>query len=306
MVVNPRAGAGRAARVAAAAGPLLRASGIEPVVHICANGDQPAQFAAAARQAGADVIVAVGGDGLVAGVAEGLLDGVGNGSAPAPRPALAVVPTGSANDYARALGVRKLSLSDHVVLIADPQARATVDVMRVDAPTGVRHVLNIGGTGFDAVVAERATRIIRLRGAPRYVTAMLAELPRFRGAAFQLTLDGTPLETRAMLIAVANGTTYGGGMRVAPQAHLQNGWLDVCVIGEMSRFDFMRAFPSVFRGAHVSHPRVTMHRAHEVTIAADQRMAILGDGELIGELPATFRVMPRVLEVVVAPGATLA
>jgi len=308
LIVNPKAGRGRAAKVAASAVPLLRDAGVEPTIHVCAHGDEPAQVAARAKAEHAEVVAAIGGDGLVAGVAEGLLADAssGNGASAPNATAMAVVPTGSANDYARALGVRELPIADQVALMLDPRARATVDVVRVETASGPRHFLNVGGTGFDAVVAERAMRITRLRGAPRYVTAMLAELPRFRGAQFRLRLDGKPLETRAMMVAIGNGTTYGGGMRVTPGAHLQNGWLDVCVIGQLSRLAFLRAFPTVFRGVHTTHPAVTMLRAREVQVESDQRFAILGDGELLGELPATFRVVPNALSVVVAPNARLA
>jgi len=120
-----------------------------------------------------------------------------------------------------------------------------------------------------------------------------------------MTLDGKPHETLAMMVAIANGSTYGGGMRVAPQAILQSGWLDVCVIGQLSRFAFLRAFPSVFRGAHTTHPKVTMLRAKQVAVTADRPLQILGDGELIGSLPATFTVMPRALTVVAAADARL-
>ena len=109
-----------------------------------------------------------------------------------------------------------------------------------------------------------------------------------------------------MMVTVANGSTYGGGMKVAPSAHLQSGWLDVCIIGELSRLGFLRAFPRVFAGSHVSHPAVTMLRAHEVNVEADRPLSILGDGEVIGVLPATFSIRPAVLTVVAAPGARLA
>jgi diacylglycerol kinase (ATP) len=250
------------------------------------------------------LVVAVGGDGLVAGVAECLL---ADGSpAASSRPAMAVVATGSANDYARALGVRSLPLADHVKLMADATARADVDVIRVATDGRTRHILNVGGTGFDAIVAGRAMRINRLRGAPRYVAAMVAELPSFRGASFDITLDGEEQQTRAMMVAVANGSSYGGGMKVAPQAHLQSGWLDVCIVGQLSRVAFLRAFPRVFRGTHTTHPKVTMLRAREVMVAADQPLGILGDGELLGQLPATFSVVPRALTVVAPPNARLA
>jgi len=302
MVVNPRAGAGRAAGVAAALGPLLRDAGIEPTIHVCTDGSQPARLAAQARASGASMVVAIGGDGLVAAVAEGLLAD----SAVDAQPTLAVIATGSANDYARALGVRELDLPAQVALIRDESARSTVDVIRVETEEGVRHILNVGGTGFDAVVADRAARITNLRGAPRYVAAMVAELPRFRAATFELTLDGERHDTPAMMVAVANGSTYGGGMKVAPSAHLQSGWLDVCIIGELSRLEFLRAFPRVFAGTHTTHPAVTMLRAREVSVAADRPLSILGDGESIGALPATFRIQPAALTVVTAPGAALA
>ena len=302
MVVNPRAGAGRARGVAAALVPLLRDAGIDPIVHICTDGSEPARLAAQARTSGASMVLAVGGDGLVAAVAEGMLAD----SPVAAIPTLAVIPTGSANDYARALGVRELDPAAQVALIRDETARAQVDVVRLETDAGVRHILNVGGTGFDAVVADRAARITRLRGAPRYVAAMFAELPRFRAATFQLSLDGERRDTPAMMVAVANGSTYGGGMKVAPSAHLQSGWLEVCIIGELSRLGFLRAFPRVFAGSHVSHPAVTMLRAHEVSIEADRPLSILGDGEVIGELPATFRIRPAALTVVAAPGARLA
>jgi len=301
-VVNPKAGAGRAAKVAAALTPLLREAGIDPVVHVCADGSEPARIAAQAAAAGASLVIAIGGDGLVAGVAEGLLADDVKG----PLPALAVIATGSANDYARALGVRNRDLAAQVALIGNETARAEVDVVRVETAAGVRHILNVGGTGFDAVVAERAAGITRLRGAPRYVAAMVSELPSFRAVTFDITLDGERRTTPAMMVALANGSTYGGGMKVAPQAHLQSGCLDVCIIGELSRFQFLRAFPRVFRGSHVSHPAVTMLKASEVTVAADRPLSILGDGETIGELPATFRIRPAALTVVAAPDARLA
>ncbi|HEY7599991.1 MAG TPA: diacylglycerol kinase family protein [Candidatus Limnocylindrales bacterium] len=296
LIVNPRAGGGRGAQVLARLVPLLRARGVQPTVHVCADGGEPESVARAAVADGAELIVAIGGDGHAGAVAQGVL-----GSAAT----LGVVPAGSANDYARALGVRGLGLDELARLLAERRA-THVDVMRVESAAGVRHVLTVGGTGFDAVVAERAMRIHRLRGAPRYVAAMLAELPRFAASDYALTLDGERRDLAAMLIAVAKGDTYGGGMRVAPQARLQSGWLELCVVGEMSRLSFLRAFPSVFRGSHVSHPKVTMLRAREVAISALEPHRVLGDGELIADLPVSFKLLPRALAVVAGPRAALA
>lgn len=295
LIVNPRAGGGRGAAVLAGLRALLTARQRPTVVHVCASGAEATPAARAAVAAGAELVVAIGGDGHASAVAEGLL----GSSAP-----LAVVPAGSANDYARVLGVRELGLAAIAALLDEPTIRR-VDVMRASSAAGVRHVLTVGGTGFDAVVAERAMAIRRLRGAPRYVAAMLAELPHFAGADFTLELDGERIDMPAMLIAVANGSTYGGGMRVAPSASVQSGWLEVCVVGRMSRLDFVRAFPSVYSGRHVDHPKVRMLRAREVRISAAEPRTVIGDGELVGVLPVEFRVLPRALAVVAGPAAPL-
>jgi diacylglycerol kinase (ATP) len=297
LVVNPRAGGGRGARVLAGLLPRLKAEGVEPaVVHVCADGDEPATITRAAVREGADMVVAIGGDGHAAAVADVL---VGTDVQ------LAVVPAGSANDYARALGVRNRDLHTLARLIAGRRAQP-VDVMRAETAGQVRHVLTVGGAGFDAQVAGRAMDISRLRGAPRYVAAMLAELPHYAPAAFAIEVDGQRREQPAMLVAVAKGSTYGGGMRVAPSAHLQSGALEVCVVGALSRLGFMRAFPGVFRGTHTRDPRVSMLRGRRVSISADRALGVIGDGERLGALPATFTVLPGALSVIAHPDAPMA
>jgi diacylglycerol kinase (ATP) len=296
LVVNPRAGGGRGARVLGHLLPLLRAEGLEPTVHVCASADEPAVATRAAIADGAEVVVAIGGDGHASAIADVIV-----GTAVR----MAVVPAGSADDYARALGVRGSDLRSLARLIARGEARP-VDVMRAELGGQVRHVLTVGGAGFDAQVAGRAMGISRLRGAPRYLAALLAELPHFAASEFAIEVDGQRREMPAMLVAVANGSTYGGGMRVAPAAHLQSGSLEVCIIGALSRAGFMRAFPSVFLGRHVGHPKVTMLRGRDVSIAADRVLGVMGDGERLGALPARFSVVPGALSVIAHPDARMA
>jgi diacylglycerol kinase (ATP) len=130
---------------------------------------------------------------------------------------------------------------------------------------------------------------------------MMAELPRFSAASLTLTVDGQRHDMRAMMVALANGSTYGGGMRVAPSARLASGRLEICVVGELSKLAFIRAFPRVFRGTHVDHPAVTMLSGHEVRLSADRPLRLIGDGEWFGGLPATVAVNPASLLVVVGP-----
>ena len=292
LIVNPTSGGGRGWRVLGQAAPLLRAAGIAPDVVMCTNGDEPGALARQAAASGYRLVVAVGGDGQAAAVAAGLVDSDAT---------FALLPAGSANDYARSLGMPRGNVAAAVEAIAAGRT-ARVDTLKVKVADHERRFLNVVGTGFDAVVAGRAEKIPVLRGAGRYVVAIMAELPGFKAATITLTVDGATRDLRAMMVALAKGTSYGGGMRVAPTATLSSGQLEVCVVGEVSKPEFLRAFPRVFRGTHVTHPAVTMLSGREVRIAADRPLRLIGDGEWFGELPAIVTVDPASLTVVVGPG----
>jgi diacylglycerol kinase (ATP) len=295
LVVNPAAGGGRGKRVLRDALPMLHAAGLHPQVLISANGHEPTRLAREAAQAGAKLVVAVGGDGQASAVANGLL---GTDAA------LGVLPAGSANDYARALGMPRRDLRGAVELLIEAQPKR-LDVVRVEGAGAVRHYLNVGGAGFDSVVTATAEQIPMFRGSFRYVLAVLRELPRFRPGSFRLRVDGVEHELKAMVVVVANGSTYGGGMHVAPSASLLSGWLEVCIVGELSGLAFLRAFPRVFRGTHVDHPAVTMLSARRIEIEAAPSYEVTGDGERIGQLPARFSILPRALTVAVGRHAPL-
>lgn len=291
LIVNPTSGGGRGWRVVGQAAPLLREHGLRPDIVMCTNGDEPATLARHAADEGYELVIAVGGDGQAAAVAAGLVGGDAT---------FALLPAGSANDYARTLGMPRANIPAAVRAIAGRRTER-VDTVKVKVADRERHFLNVVGTGFDAVVAGRAEKIPVLRGAGRYVLALIAELPRFKAATITLDVDGATLELRAMMVAVANGISYGGGMRVAPSASLTSGQLEVCVVGEVSKPEFLRAFPRVFRGTHVGHPAVTMLTGREVRLTAERPLRLIGDGEWFGELPATVAVDPHSLSVVVGP-----
>ena len=167
-----------------------------------------------------------------------------------------------------------------------------------------RAYLNVAGAGFDSEVNRVANqRLGWARGRPRYVGAVLAELAVGRPATFELVLDGRATRLAGWLVAVANGPSYGGGMRVAPGASLADGLLDVVVIGAIGKLEFLRTFPKVFSGGHVQHPAVAVHRAARVDLDADRPLAVYADGEPAGTLPATFEVRPSAVTVLAADPA---
>ena len=136
------------------------------------------------------------------------------------------------------------------------------------------------------------------RGASRYNVAILAELRVFTAVPFTVVLDGVPLETEAMLVAVGNGTSYGGGMQVCPGALVDDGLLSVTVLGRLSKVEFLRVFPRVYKGTHVLHPAITVHTARTVRLEAPGVVAY-ADGEYVAPLPVEVTCVPGALTVLV-------
>jgi diacylglycerol kinase (ATP) len=288
LLVNPTSGKGRGARLADPVAERLRDAGASVDLIVGRDADEAFDKVRDRVARGVDTLVAVGGDGLV----NMALQVVAGTSVP-----LGVVPAGTGNDFAGALG---LSLSDPLAAtehILRCRARE-VDLGRAAG----RWFGGVLGSGFDSLVNERANRMSWPRGRARYNLAILAELRTFRPVPFELVVDGETWQTEAMLVAVGNGPSYGGGMRVCPDARLDDGLLDVTVLGPISKPEFIRVFPTVYRGRHVSHHAVTVRRARRVSLRADGVTAY-ADGERVATLPATCEAVPRAVRVL-APGSS--
>ena len=301
VVHNPTAGGGRAGRLAPQVIERLRGDGVQVAQHPTRSLED-ARLAACQAAPEVDAVVAVGGDGTVGACAAGLADAGPAGGSPGGsgvRAALGVVPAGGGNDAARSLG---LPADDPLAAagLLTGLRRRPADLATVAG----RAYLNVAGAGFDSEVNRVANqRLGWARGRPRYVGAVLAQLVVGRTARFELVLDGRAQQVEGWLVAVANGPSYGGGMRVAPRASLADGLLDVVVIGAIGKLEFLRTFPKVFSGAHVEHPAVAVHRAARVDLDADRTLAVYADGEPAGTLPATFEVRPAAVTVLAADPA---
>jgi YegS/Rv2252/BmrU family lipid kinase len=293
MVHNPTAGGGRAGRLVPAVLARLRDGGVEVEQHRTRSLED-GRVAAGEAAAAFDAVVAVGGDGTVGACAAGLAD-----AGPGARAALGVVPIGGGNDAARSFGLPADDPLAAAGLLPRLQRRPA-DLATVAG----RAYLNVAGAGFDSEVNRVANqRLGWVKGRPRYVGAVLAELVVCRRASFELVLDGQASRPRGWLVAVANGPSYGGGMRVAPAASLQDGLLDVVVVHDIGKLEFLKTFPKVFSGRHVEHPAVSVHRAGRVELDADRPLAVYADGEPAGTLPATFEVRRAAITVLAADDA---
>jgi len=211
------------------------------------------------------------------------------------------VPVGAGNDLARSLGLP--AEAAEAWTIAMGRATRPIDAaLAVNGAGRRRWFASAGGIGFDAqVAAAMTTRRGWQSGRAGYLLTALTELRRFENRRLRLILDGEELERRALLVAIANGAYYGGGMRIAPDAAPDDGWLDLCVVGDISRLTAIRELPNLYRGTHVRNPAISMHRARRVEISGDGPTHAHLDGEPFGTLPLGVELRQRVLEVAAVP-----
>ncbi|MEV0172437.1 diacylglycerol kinase [Streptomyces sp. NPDC050803] len=288
LFVNPTAGRGRGARAAQPAASALRAAGFTVRTVLGENAEDALTRARAAVEDGTGALIAVGGDGM----ANLALQAVAGTRTP-----LGLVAVGTGNDFARALGlpVRDPAAAGRLIAEALKGARLRdIDL----GQAGGRWFGTVLASGFDSRVNDRGNRMRWPAGRLKYDVAMLAELAAFRPFPYRITLDdGEVREIEATLVAVGNGSSYGGGMRICPGADLTDGLFDITIVGDCSRATLLRVFPSVYRGRHVDHPKVTVVRAAKVEIAAEN-ITGYADGEPLGPLPLTARCVPGAVRVV--------
>jgi len=288
VAVNPTASFGAGGGTGDEVAEALAAAGHDVVVLSESGFDELRAASGAQLERGADALVVVGGDGMVS-LGANLLAGT--------RTPLGIVPSGTGNDVARGLGipVGNTEAALRMLLAALDHEARVIDAGRATRADGSAvWFAGVLSAGFDAIVNDRANRMRWPRGPRRYTLAMLGELVRFRPLSYRLTVDGVVREVRGMLVSVANGTSIGGGMLIAPDARFDDGLLDVFVVGALSKLEFIRIFPSVFAGRHLGHPAVSIVRGSSIRIEADAVVAY-ADGERVGPLPLDVEVVPGAL-----------
>lgn len=287
LFVNPTAGRGRGARAAQPAASALRDAGFSVRTVLGEDADDALRRAREAVAGGTGALIAVGGDGMMSLALQAV---AGTGTP------LGVVAVGTGNDFARALGMP----------IRDPAAAGRLAAEALKAGTvreidlgraGERWFGSVLASGFDSRVNDRGNRMRWVGGRFKYDLAILAELAAFRPIPYRIRLDGGPVrEIEATLIAVGNGSTYGGGMRICAEAVMDDGFFDVTVVGDCSRTTLLKVFPKVYKGTHLGHPKVTVHRVASIELAA-AGVTAYADGEPLGALPLTATCVPGAVRV---------
>ena len=291
MAINPSASFGKNASTGELTVQALEGAGYQVTALRAENFELLQGMVHRALTLTPDALVVVGGDGMVSLA----VNMVAQTSVP-----FAVVPAGTGNDLARGIGLPVGDLARCITLMVESLSREPqrLDLGRITSTDGseVRWFASILSAGFDAIVNERANAMHWPKGKSRYTLALLLELFALKPVTYTLTVDGVRSEESAMLISIANNSTMGGGMRVTPEASMRDGLLDVFVLRPLTRLRFLRLFPRVFAGTHVTEPEVLIERGKTVVLDAPGIVAY-ADGERVWGLPVQVDVVPAAVRV---------
>jgi len=255
------------------------------------------ELARNAVQKGYEQIVSVGGDGTINEVVNGLYHSGSIGET-----ILGIISTGTGGDYVRTIGLPRL-YQDMCQCLVKPR-RLLVDlgvVEYMNSGAGSRRLfVNFAGLGFDAEIVRRTTQQFKsLGGLASYLMGLLTTLVSYKNKEISLAIDGETVNREVCAVIMNNGKYGGGGMLTAPDADLTDGYFDVLVIGDLSKPDLLRSLPRIYRGTHLTHPKVELRKAREIEIRSRESLFLQADGELLGQAPARFSILPLALSVAV-------
>jgi len=297
VIVNPVAGAYATRRKWPRLSRLLKHIGLSFDYEYTEGVGHAMELAKVAASDGYRYLVAVGGDGTVNEVANGILHSTNSGDT-----ALGIISTGTGSDFVRSVGIPRDYVSACSYLTSLRRLLVDVGVVeyKSEGQSLQRYFVNGAGIGFDAAVVEATQRLPKYFGGTiPYLAGMLCTLFGYRNKSVVLSLGARVQAKRILSVVVANGRYFGGGMYVAPQAELDDGLLDVVIVGDLGKFELLKALPMVYKGTHINHPKVSIEKATHITIESSERILVHADGELLGEGPASFRLVPAALSIVV-------
>ncbi len=253
-----------------------------------------------AREAASDgyrYLVAVGGDGTVHEVANGILQ-----SSAAQNTDLGIVSTGTGSDLARSIGMPR-DYSQVINSLANPKTMV-IDIGQVEyqynGKNRQRYFVNSAGIGFDARVVEATDQLPKVFGGTiPYLVGLLRTFIGYRNKPVSFQIGNKTEKARVLSIVVANGAYFGGGMHVAPLASLDDGLLDIVIVGDFGKIELLKTFPRVYKGTHLSHPKIRLEKKTKISIRSDKKFLLHADGELLGEGPVSFSLIPAALNLAI-------
>jgi len=297
LIVNPTAGAGRTAKKWPYIKALLKNTGLRFEHDITEAPGHAIELAKSAVNKGYKLVVSVGGDGTINEIVNGIY-----ATGDMKDVELGIIGTGTGSDYIRTIGVSKY-YQESCHHLMNPMKKS-VDLGMVEftenGQPAKRIFANFAGLGFDAEVVKATTKKFKnFGGKPAYLMGLLSTFTTYQNRQIQITINGQTETHKVCTIVMSNGKYGGGSMLLAPNADPCDGLFDVIIIGDVTKPDLLRSLPRIYKGTHLTHPKVTVKRTNMITISSDDPMAIQADGDLLGEAPARFSVLPSALNILV-------
>lgn len=283
LIINPIAGGGRARALAPRIIEKFRESGADFDSFTTTGPGSAVEAARGAAEEGYDIVVAVGGDGTVNEVLNGI---AGSGAA------LAVVHGGKGNDFAMAMGMPR-DLDAACAALLEAKIKEIDLGMVLD-----RYFINSVGVGFDAEVAHRVNQGVKVfKGVSAYIYTVFKTLATYKPIQMEVTLDDTSFTLHPTLVAVGIGQSYGGGMRIVPDAIQDDGLFDVCVMDRLGKLETAYHFPKVFKGRHTGMKQTRMFRSREVRLKLSEVHPLHMEGEILFGDKMHFTLQPQAMKV---------
>jgi len=297
IIVNPTAGAGRAAKKWPQISSYLKNIGLSFEHDLTESLGHATELAKSAAKKGYELVVSVGGDGTINEIVNGLYD-----SGSIRDVMLGIISTGTGSDYIRSVGL-PCQFKEACQRLVNPR-KLLVDLgvaeYTSNGRNGKRLFVNCAGLGFDAEIVKATTQRFKAWGGkPSYLAGLLTTFLLYHNRKVSLRVDGKTEDKKVCTILVSNGKYAGGSMLVAPHADPTDGFLDVLIIEELSKPDLLWSLPRIYRGTHLTHPKVTLEKARDVYIQSMQQASLQADGELLGETPVRFQVLPAILNLAI-------
>ncbi|MFC2033516.1 diacylglycerol/lipid kinase family protein [Chloroflexota bacterium] len=297
FIVNPAAGAGKTARRWPHIMALLKSIGLRFEHDWTEAPGHATELAREAVQKGYEQIVSVGGDGTINEVVNGLY-----ASGNIKDVLMGIISMGTGGDYARTIGLRRPYQETCRCFVNPGKMTVDLGIMQYMSNGSEVHRLfaNFAGMGFDAEIVRRTTQQFKSLGsAASYLLGLFTTLVSYKNRAVSLVIDGEMMNREVCTVIMNNGKYGGGGMLTAPDADLTDGYLDVLIVGNLSKPDLLRSLPSIYKGTHLTHPKVELRKAREIEVRTEESLFLQADGELLGQVPARFSILPQALNVVV-------
>jgi diacylglycerol kinase (ATP) len=296
VIVNPAAGANSTRRKWPDIRSLIKAAGINFDFQFTEAKGHGIELARKAASEGYRFLVAVGGDGTIHEVANGIMDSKQNETV------LGIISTGTGSDLSRSTGLSQDI--PRACSALNSQRRLVIDMGQVEyqvkGETKQRYFINSAGIGFDAEVVAATERLPKYFGGTiPYLTGLFRSFIGYRNKKVSFNLGSQSEQARVLSIVVANGRYFGGGMHIAPEAKLDDKLLDVVIIGNFGKIELIKNLSRVYKGTHLTHPKIRLEKSTAISIQSDKPFLIHADGEILGEGPVSFRLLPAALCLVV-------